>query len=86
MLDYVVTAYFVVEIVIKMAAEDKLINFFKNKWNLFDFFIVLVTLVPLENSSYAAIARLLRIFRILRLFTARPELKAILDMLMRAIP
>ncbi len=85
-LDYIVTTYFVIEIIIKMVAEDKLVNFFKNKWNLFDFFIVSVTLIPLENSSFAAIARLLRIFRILRLFTARPELKSILDMLMRAIP
>jgi len=85
-LDYIVTAYFVIEITIKMIAEDRFLNFFKSKWNIFDFFIVLVTLIPLENSSFAAVARLLRIFRILRLFTARPELKSILDMLMRAIP
>ena len=85
-LDWFVTVYFVVELGIKMAAEEKLSNFFKNGWNLFDFFIVAVTLVPLENSSFAAIARLMRVFRILRLFTARPELKAIIDMLIKAIP
>jgi len=85
-LDYIVTGYFALEIAIKMVAEDRFLNFFKSRWNLFDFFIVLVTLIPLENTSFAAIARLLRIFRILRLFTARPELKSILDMLMRAIP
>jgi voltage-gated sodium channel len=28
----------------------------------------------------------MRVFRILRLFTARPELKRIIDMLIRAIP
>ena len=28
----------------------------------------------------------MRVFRILRLFTARPELKAIIDMLIKAIP
>ncbi|HIP31112.1 MAG TPA: ion transporter [Sulfurospirillum arcachonense] len=85
-LDYAITVYFVIELTIKMLAEDKFTNFFKNGWNLFDFFIVMVTLVPLENSSFAAIARLLRIFRVLRLFTARPELKSIIDMLMKAIP
>ncbi|MBL0686614.1 MAG: ion transporter [Sulfurospirillum sp.] len=85
-LDYAITVYFVIELSIKMAAEDKLVNFFKNGWNLFDFFIVLITLIPIENSSFAAIARLLRIFRVLRLFTARPELKSILDMLIKAIP
>lgn len=84
--DYFVTIYFVFELAIKMVAEKKFINFFKSGWNLFDFIIVLITLLPLESSGYAAIARLLRVFRILRLFTARPELKAIIDMLVRAIP
>ncbi|WP_458699492.1 ion transporter [Sulfurospirillum sp. 1307] len=85
-LDYIVTVYFVIELLIKMIAEEKFINFFKNGWNLFDFVIVAITLVPLENSSFAAIARLFRVFRVLRLFTARPELKSIIDMLIKAIP
>lgn len=84
--DWIITIYFIIEIAIKMAAEDKWTHFFKSGWNNFDFFIVAVTLIPLENSSFAAIARLMRVFRILRLFTARPELKRIIDMLIRAIP
>jgi len=84
--DYFVTIYFVFEIAIKLVAEKKLSNFFKNGWNVFDFTIVVVTLLPLESSGFAAIARLLRVFRLLRLFTARPELKAIIDMLIKAIP
>lgn len=85
-LDYIVTIYFVIELIIKMTAEDKFLDFFKSGWNIFDFVIVLITLMPLENSSFAAIARLLRVFRVLRLFTARPELKSIIDMLIKAIP
>ena len=69
-----------------MIAEKKILNFFKSKWNLFDFIIVTITLLPLESSGYAAVARLMRVFKILRLFTARPQLKKILDMLMKAIP
>ena len=84
--DYFVTVYFVFELTIKMVAEKKFVNFFKSGWNLFDFIIVFITLLPLESSNYAAIARLMRVFRILRLFTARPELKAIIDMLIKAIP
>ena len=84
--DYFVTVYFVFELAIKMVAEKKFVNFFKSGWNLFDFIIVFITLLPLESSNYAAIARLMRVFRILRLFTARPELKAIIDMLIKAIP
>jgi len=84
--DYSVNLYFVFEIAVKMVAEKRTLNFFKSKWNLFDFFIVVITLLPLESSGYAAVARLMRVFKILRLFTARPELKAILDMLIKAIP
>ena len=84
--DYFVTVYFIFELAIKMVAEKKFINFFKNSWNLFDFIIVVITLLPLEQSGFAAIARVLRVFRVLRLFTARPELKAIIDMLIKAIP
>ena len=84
--DYFVTIYFVFELAIKMVAEKKFFNFFKSGWNVFDFVIVVITLLPLESSNFAAIARLMRVFRILRLFTARPELKAIIDMLIKAIP
>lgn len=84
--DYAVNLYFIFEIAIKMIAEKKTLNFFKSKWNLFDFIIVVITLLPLESSGYAAVARLMRVFKILRLFTARPELKRILDMLVKAIP
>jgi len=84
--DMFVTVYFVVELAIKMSSEDRFLDFFKNGWNLFDFVIVTITLIPLENSSFAAIARLMRVFRILRLFTSRPELKSIIDMLVKAIP
>ena len=85
-IDYAVNLYFIFEIAIKMIAEKKTLNFFKSKWNVFDFIIVVITLLPLESSGYAAVARLMRVFKILRLFTARPELKAILDMLIKAIP
>ena len=85
-MDYFVTLYFLVEIIIKMLAEKNLKNFFKDGWNVFDFIIVTLTLVPLENSVLAPIARLLRIFRVLRLITSRPELKKIIDMVIKAIP
>lgn len=84
--DYFVTIYFIFEIAIKMVAEKKFMNFFKSGWNVFDFVIVVITLLPLEQSGFAAIARMLRVFRVLRLFTARPELKKIIDMLIKAIP
>ena len=86
LLDYFITIYFLIEILIKMSAEENLRDFFKDGWNIFDFVIVVVTLIPLENSTMAAVARLFRIFRVLRLITSRPELKKIIDMLIGAIP
>ena len=85
-MDYFVTIYFLIEIIIKMAAEKNLKDFFKSGWNIFDFIIVFITLIPLDNSSMAAVARLMRIFRVLRLLTSRPQLKNIIDMLIGAIP
>ena len=49
--DWFVTIYFIVEIIIKMAAEKRLADFFKSGWNIFDFVIVTITLIPLESSS-----------------------------------
>jgi voltage-gated sodium channel len=86
MIDYVVTIYFIVEIVIRILAEPKPTHFFRSGWNLFDFVIVVITVIPLEQTDFAAVARMMRIFRVLRLFTARPELKKIIDMLINAIP
>jgi len=85
-LDTFITIYFLIEIIIKMSAEENITDFFKDGWNIFDFVIVAVTLIPLENSTMAAVARLFRIFRVLRLITSRPELKKIIDMLIGAIP
>lgn len=85
-LDYAVTIYFFIEIMIKILAEENAINFFKSKWNLFDFIIVSVSLIPLDNASTASIARLLRVFRVLRLITSQPKLKITIDVLIKAIP
>jgi voltage-gated sodium channel len=85
-LDLFITVYFVAEITIRLLSEKKVLNFFKDGWNIFDFIIVAVSLMPIENSEFAMIARLARVFRVLRLITARPELKEIIDVLIKAIP
>jgi len=85
-LDWVVTLFFLVEIIVKMSAERHLGRFFKDPWNVFDFVIVVVSLIPMQETDYALIARLLRVFRVLRLFTARPELRQLIDILFKAVP
>jgi len=86
MMDRIVTIFFLIEVVLKMASEKRVVNYFKDGWNIFDFSIVAISLIPMNETDYALIARVLRVFRVLRLFTARPELKKIIDMLIKAIP
>ena len=85
-LDYAVTLFFVLEISIRMAAEDRLKNFFKKGWNVFDFIIVAVSLIPLDDSEYAMIARMLRLFRVMRLISFIPELRVLVSALISALP
>jgi voltage-gated sodium channel len=81
--DNLITIIFVVEIAVRIAAENRASDFFKNGWNIFDFVIVAVSLIPIE-SNYANVARLIRIFRMLRLITLLPELKVIIGALFKS--
>ena len=84
-LDYSITVFFVVEILIRFIGEPKKINFFKNGWNLFDSIIVLISLIPIPNNSSFLLLRLLRVFRILRIISVIPELKLIIEALLSSI-
>ncbi|WP_238843347.1 ion transporter [Thiomicrorhabdus xiamenensis] len=85
-LDYAVTLFFLIEIMIRMAAEDRLLNFFKKGWNVFDFVIVVVSLIPMDSTEYALIARMLRLFRVMRLISFIPELRVLVTALITALP
>lgn len=85
-LDYAVTIFFLVEIVIRMIAEHSLRRFFSKGWNIFDFVIVTASLIPIDGSEMAFLGRLLRIFRVLRLVSLIPELQVLLNALLQAIP
>ncbi len=85
-LDVGVTLFFMVEILIRMAAEEKLRNFFKDGWNIFDIVIVSISLIPVSENNMVLLARLLRIFRVLRLVSMIPELRVLMDALVKSIP
>ena len=85
-LDYAVTLFFVIELSIRMAAEERFTDFFKKGWNIFDFIIVVVSLIPLDDSQYALIARMLRLFRVMRLISFIPELRVLVSALISAMP
>lgn len=85
-LDILITVFFVVEISLRLMADQDKRNFFKNGWNIFDTVIVLASLVPVGNSEMVIVGRLLRIFRVLRMVSMIPELRILLNSLMRALP
>ena len=85
-MDVAVTVFFLVEILIRMAAEKRLRDFFRRGWNVFDFLIVTASLIPLDDSEMVLLARLLRIFRVLRLVSMIPELRLLMAALVKSIP
>ena len=85
-MDYAITVIFCVEIAIRMLAEDKVPDFFRSGWNVFDFTIVAVSVIPIAGTQVVWVARLVRIFRVLRLIVYVPQLRIIIDTLLKAIP
>lgn len=85
-LDYGITLFFLAEILIRFLAEPRKRDFFKSGWNVFDTLIVTVSLIPIDDADMAVLGRLLRIFRILRMVSIIPELRMLLNSLLKAMP
>jgi voltage-gated sodium channel len=85
-MDWAITIFFLIEVMIRMVAEGSLRKFFGKGWNVFDFLIVTASLIPVDESEMALLGRLLRIFRVLRLVAIIPELRVLLDAFLKAIP
>lgn len=85
-LDYSITLFFLIEISIRFFAEENKWRFFRSGWNIFDSLIVIVSLIPIEDSELALIGRLIRIFRVLRMVSVIPELRTLLNSLIKALP
>lgn len=84
--DWGITLFFLSEIVIRFMGEEKKRDFFKRGWNIFDTVIVIASLVPIENSEMALLGRLIRVFRVLRMVSIVPEMRLLLDALLKALP
>jgi len=84
-LDTGITVFFLIEIVIRFMAFGDKKQFFKSGWNIFDTIIVIGSLIPTGGSG-VLLARLLRVFRVLRLVSMVPELRLLINALIKAIP
>jgi len=85
-LDYVITFFFLSEILIRIYSYEKVSQFFTKKWNIFDFIIVLLSLIPLEFFETVIVARLLRVFRLLRIISFIPQFRVLIESLAQAVP
>ena len=85
-MDNAITAFFLIEILFRFAACPNKRRFLLDGWNLFDTIVVIGSLIPLDNSDAVLLGRLLRVFRVLRLVSVVPELRFLINSLLKAIP
>lgn len=85
-LDLAITLFFLLELVIRFLGEPQKRAFFRHGWNVFDTLIVTVSLIPIDESELALLGRLIRIFRVLRMVSIIPELRVLVNSLLRAMP
>lgn len=81
-IDRVVLAIFVVELSLKFFAYR--LSFFKNAWNIFDLLIVSIGLLP--NRDGLSALRGLRVIRAMRLLSVVPQMRAVVQALLDALP
>ena len=85
-LDTFITLFFLFEVSIRLIAEPRTLDFFKKGWNVFDFVIVVTSMLPVDGNDTVLLARVLLIFRVLRLISVIPELRVLINSLLKALP
>lgn len=77
---------FAIEALVKMVAHgNRPWRYFASGWNCFDFSIIALSLIPAAG-PLATLARLVRVLRVLRLVSAFPELRLLVDTLLKSLP
>ncbi|GAB2892986.1 ion transporter [Microbulbifer echini] len=85
-INQLVLASFILEAAVKMVSHgSRPWRYFANGWNCFDFTIIALSLIP-ATGPLATLARLVRVLRVLRLVSAFPELRTLVDTLLRSLP
>ena len=83
-LDTTVLWLFVIELSVKLYAYGR--SFFRNAWNVFDLIVVGVGLLPEGQASGVSALRGLRVIRALRILSAVPQMRAVVQALLDALP
>ncbi|OHU85369.1 MULTISPECIES: ion transporter [Pseudoalteromonas] len=85
-LDIFITLFFLFEIAVRFIADEDKKRFFTKGWNVFDTLVVVISLIPVNDSEMALLARLVRVFRVLRMVSVVPELRVLINSLLKALP
>lgn len=85
LLNDVFLGIFVTELALRIGSYRRPLDFFRDRWNVFDFAVIAAAFVPglRENSTLLRIARLLRVVRVIRLL---PELRVLTLAIARSLP
>jgi len=82
LINTIIIAIFVVEIVLRIYAEGA--RFWRSGWNWFDFLVVVMALIPASSTSQ--VLRVLRILRVLRLLSVIRSMRLVVESLAAAMP
>lgn len=82
-LDKVCLAIFVAELAAKIYAYRA--RFFTSGWDIFDLAIVTISIVPAAGGNFSVL-RTLRILRLLRVISIAPQLRVVVEGLVRSLP
>jgi voltage-gated sodium channel len=83
--DYLITIIFLVELIIRFTAEKTIKDFLSDRWNIFDTIIVIASLFPSSASDSILVLRLLRLLRLLRIISFVPELRSVVENLIKSL-
>lgn len=84
----IIVYLFLIEILVRWFGRKKNSEYFSDKWNYFDVFLVALAFVPedaIKNPELLTSLRILRVFRVFRLIKAFPELQIVSRVLFRSI-
>ncbi len=82
LVDRAIIGIFVVELALRLYAAR--LPFFRSGWNIFDFLIVIISVIPAAGAL--SVLRSLRILRVLRLLSVIPQLRKVVEALLRGLP
>lgn len=82
LVDTVILTVFVLELTAKLVALGR--RFFLSGWNIFDLLVVGVALAPVGGAL--SVLRALRVLRVLRLMSIVPDLRRVVEALLRSLP